>query len=116
MPPTISAQRLAKPENYNTAQGTSLQIKTSPRKRPVNSDPVVGVADFHYQLICDDETQEKKWRTIQPKYDMETGRKTDHVKFQQTFICEFYDKQEAFIISCFASYIGRRNKKSPTPL
>ena len=37
-------------------------------------------------------------------------------KFQQTFICEFYDKQEAVIISRFTSYIGRKKnkKKSPT--
>lgn len=33
-----------------------------------------------------------------------------HVKFQQTFICEFYDKQEAVLISWFTSYIGQKNK------
>lgn len=33
-----------------------------------------------------------------------------HVKFQQTFICEFYDKQEAVIISRFTSYIGQKKK------
>lgn len=43
--------------------------------------------------------------------------KRDLAKFQQTFICEFYDKQEAVIISCFTSYIGRekKTKKNPQP-
>lgn len=54
---------------------------------------------------------------ILPKFNMyKMTRKPNHAKFQQTFICEFYDKQEAVIISHFTSYIGRKKKtkKSPT--
>lgn len=41
--------------------------------------------------------------------------KTNQAKLQQTFICEFYDKQEAVIISHFTSYTGQK-KKIPNPL
>lgn len=73
-------------------------------------------------LLKDRREKRKKWEddnyhSTWVQY-VQNYEKTNQAKFQQTFICELYDKQEAVIISHFTSYTGQNKKKqrSPNPL